>query len=600
MPNAIRGQYSAINSMMVTVASIVVTAAAGYVIDHGTGLGRFMQLMSVGLAIGLLSVYMFSRVPPEPPDPHQGSGREHLRGMRFALRDTNFLRFLLILGLTTFASSATSAFVPLFMKQEIGLSDGVVVLLSIGTHLGALLTSYLWGWTADRYGSKPVMQASLLLLLLPPLNWLILPAHSPASAPLAMVASFLLGIANLAWQISWNRYLYVNAIPETEKSAYMGLYYAWFGIVSGLGPLLAGQLLQRAQGMGGASPYTLLFGLSLLLLGVGAAVSRRLQVREATTFRQLASLFLHGNPVKALRFLIQFNLAGDEMTMIHATERLGEAHNLLTSQELIAALDDPAFNVRYEAIHAIGRLPAEPELTRALLGVMAAGETELGIAAARALGKLGDPQAIPALRHVLATAESHLLAANSGRSLALLGDSASIPALLERLAQERNPHLQGAYASALGRLQATAALEPLCHLLDAAEHATLRAELALSIARLVGDERYFLQQWRALQTNQDGVVGQALAGLAVQARRLGQVELAAWARKGSKAPTAEAALPDVLAMLAHVAAHAVGTMPAAVAAHCHTRLATQPTAELWALALHLLANSLGKNQQSRD
>ena len=496
IPNAIRGQYSALNSMTTTVSSIIVVAVAGYVIENGTGLGRFMQLMSVGLVIGLISVAVFSRVPPEQAAERHDTGREYLRGIGSAFRDVNYRRFLLILGLTTFASSASNSFIPLFMKREIGLTDGVVVLLSIGTHLGALLTSYLWGWTADRYGSKPVMQASLVLLLLPPINWLLLPAHSPASAPLAMVASFLLGVANLAWQISWTRYLYVNAIPEDNKAAYMGLYYAWFGIVSGLGPLLGGRFLQWAENAGMASPYSLLFGLSLLLLGAGAAVSRRLQVREATTFWQLANLFMHGNPVKALRFLIQFNWAGDELAMMHATERLGEAHNLLTSQELIAALGDPAFNVRYEAIHAIARLPAEPELTRALLEVMATGETELSIAAARALGKMGDPSAVPALRQTLATASSRMLAANSGRALGLLGDVESIPALLERLEQEANPHLQGAYASALGRLQATAALEPIWRVLDSTAEPTLRAELALALARMVGDERYFLQQWR--------------------------------------------------------------------------------------------------------
>ena len=33
-------------------------------------------------------------------------------------------------------------------------------------------------------------------------------------------------------------------------------------------------------------------------------------------------------------------------------------------------------------------------------------------------------------------------------------------------------------------------------MLDSTAEPTLRAELALALARMVGDERYFLQQWR--------------------------------------------------------------------------------------------------------
>ena len=165
------------------------------------------------------------------------------------------------------------------MKEQVGLGDGVVVLLSIGTYTGSLLTSYLWGWTADRYGSKPVMQFSLGLMVILPLAWFLMPRNSPASAPAAMVIAVVAGAATLGWQISWLRYLYVKATPRERKSSYMAVHSAWFGLASGLGPLLAGLILKLTGDVGAElavftiDPYTPLFALSFVLLVAGSLAS---------------------------------------------------------------------------------------------------------------------------------------------------------------------------------------------------------------------------------------------------------------------------------------------------------------------------------------
>ena len=54
------------------------------------------------------------------------------------------------------------------------------------TYAGALLTSYLWGWTADRYGSKPVMVYCVALLPLLPLGWLLMPRQVALSLYVAL------------------------------------------------------------------------------------------------------------------------------------------------------------------------------------------------------------------------------------------------------------------------------------------------------------------------------------------------------------------------------------------------------------------------------
>jgi MFS family permease len=530
VPDNIRGKYSAVNSMSTTVASIVVIIGAGYVIETMTGLQPFMILIGVGIVIGVLSVIAFTQVPAEDSSRRESARGGHLSGMSQALRSRNFVLFLVVLGLATLGGQSVISFMPLYMKEEVGLTDGIVVLLSIGTFIGALVTSFLWGWAADRYGSKPVMQLSLYFLLILPLAWVLMPQNSVASAPLAMAIAFIAGIATLAWQISWTRYLFVNAIPEENKPAYLAVFYAWFAIVSGLGPLLAGQIISASKNLGtqiwriSIDPYTPLFALSFVLILACAIIAVRLQTEGTTTFRHFAGMFLRGNPVKAMRLLVQYNLSGDEMTRGVATEQMGDAHSLISSNELVEALRDPSFSVRQEAIHSIGRMRADDELVDALIDVLEDPESELNISAARALGRIGSPRAIPGLRRTLFSGYRPL-EANSARALALLGDSQSTPHFQDKLEQETNPRLRLAYVSALGRLRAAGSMELLFDLLQLAQSEVSRGEIGLAIARIIGDEKYYLQHWRSLHAEFNTSTAQALLAFQKPAGRCGMVAL---------------------------------------------------------------------------
>ncbi|HMQ56873.1 MAG TPA: MFS transporter, partial [Anaerolineae bacterium] len=272
VPDAIRGKFIALNSMSTTVAGILATVGASYVIEAGNGLSRFMILMTVGISLGLISVWVYAQVPGGAKESFSTYTTSHVQGMKQSLSDGNFVRFLIALGLVTVGATAVIAFVPLFMTDRVGLSEGNVVLLSVGTYLGALISSYWWGWVADRYGSQPIMQFSTMVLVLLPLGWLSIPRHSPYSLPIAFFIAFVAGVGTLAWQISWVRYLYVNVMPPDNSSPYSAVYYAWFGFVSGLGPLLVGQLLSLSSRLEAEiwllqiDPYTPVFGLSIVLL----------------------------------------------------------------------------------------------------------------------------------------------------------------------------------------------------------------------------------------------------------------------------------------------------------------------------------------------
>ncbi|MFH1615281.1 MAG: MFS transporter [Planctomycetota bacterium] len=501
VPNNIRGKFSAINSIVSTIGIIFAVAIGGYVISHFTGLGRFVSLMAGGISVGMVSVLLYSHLPAGSPVHH--SQREHvgLTAVVKSLGDPNYRRFLVGMGLAIVALGAMFSFVPLFLKEQIGIQAGHVVWIDMGALIGSGLFCYLWGWACDRYGSKPVMITSLCLVILLPISWFLMPRNSPYSGYFALVVSFILGIANIGWVFSFSQYLFVTAVPVEKKAAYMSVFFSLTGLLAGAAPLFAGQLLEVCRPINAGfaffhfDPYTPLFAIGFGLLICAIYVISTLAPDGAISTPEFVGMIFQGNPIMGVSNIMRYSRAGDEADRIKVTERMGDAKTLLNLEELVEALEDPSFNVRHEAITAISKLPSHPKLVDALVMVLGGNQPDLSLTAASALGRLGDKSAIIALRETLLS-EYSLLQARSARALAMLGDTASIDFMMNKLMEEPDEGLKIAYASALGALHAGEALEGILSLLHTVEDKSSRNELALAVARIIGAEHYYVRLLR--------------------------------------------------------------------------------------------------------
>lgn len=518
IPDAIRGRYSAINDIVTRLVGIASITFAGVVLGLSTDINRFVILFAVGVASGSVSVWASTHIVggaaiPRPEKTARGLGRFAL-----VLKDRNFVVYLIAFCVVTLGSLPMYSFLPLYMTEQIGLSDSAAVWLQIGTLLGGMSMTYVLGWAMDRYGSKPVLVLGLVLKALLPIAWMLMPRETQWSLPIALGIAVIFGIGEVAWVNGALRLLFVGAVPAQYKSQYMAVYTAATGVVGGISWLVGGRLLDASAGIAGQlafiplDHFSPLFIIGLALTLVGIILFRRVRADSPMSIGEFAGMFMHGNPILAMGTVARYYRARDERELIAVTERMSHTKSPLTEAELLAALKDPRFNVRFEAIISISRMDPSPQLIDALCGILDGTELSLTVIAAWALGRLGDPSAIPALRRGLHS-EYRSIQAHCARALGTLGDKVSIPDLRERMLSAEDKGLRMACAAALGNLGADEAVPDLLEMLRTTENEGARMELALALARIVGREGHFIRLLRRLREDQGTAAYQAAEAL---------------------------------------------------------------------------------------
>jgi MFS family permease len=243
IPNAIRGKFAGLSQVLTTLASGLALGIAGWVVGHGTGLARFLWLIAAGCVLGLAGVVCMVKVPGGAPQPGPAANGVHGANMVRALRDRNFVAYLGGCGCVTVGTALFTSFLPLYVKDRLGVASGAVVMLDIMVMAGGALAGLLMGWATDRVGSRPVLMPAAALSMLVPVGWLLLSRPLPHAIAWCAALYFLNGLAAGGVAIASGRLLFNRVIPPEQSTAYTAIYYAWLGVTGGLAPLLAGSLL---------------------------------------------------------------------------------------------------------------------------------------------------------------------------------------------------------------------------------------------------------------------------------------------------------------------------------------------------------------------
>jgi len=267
--------------LLSTLFGFLAVSFAGYSIGRSTGLNGYMLLIAVGVIFGLIAAAAIAFVPGGAPQRGAGSVWPDLRATRATLNDRHFVRFLAGLGLMTLAVVPLNSFLALFARERLGLTQANVIFLQGAALVGGLISSYGWGWAADRSGGKRVMLAGAVAGSALPLLWLATPGGGPWTFSIALAVAFVTGACQPAWSIGSSRFLFMDVVPQGNTAQYMAAFYAWAGIAGATGAILAGRALQSLQGAlgqaatSGLDAYAVLFVASALMALGGLAVLRQ-------------------------------------------------------------------------------------------------------------------------------------------------------------------------------------------------------------------------------------------------------------------------------------------------------------------------------------
>lgn len=507
MPKQARGRINGITSLVLLPVALGGSVIIQLWLDSRVGIERFFPVFVIGVVFGLTSVLSLIGLRGGKPRPDTPRGFAAIKAMRTPLRDRNFWIYLYSSGTQYFVYTAINLFLVLFFRDRLGMSSGQLVLLVSLVPVGGALGAVVAGWFVDRYGTRAIrvtLQSWQVVLLL---SLLLIQPGIPFPELVAGVCFFLVGLPQASIGVG-NIYM-LNYVPPKHKENYMTMAYASDGIIGGGATFLVGFLLQWLDAsqvtlMGTVvDSYDVLFVLCAIVLVTSALAFAALKEEGATGVRAFFRNFGQGSAIRALISIPRYGALTSEERRQEITYGFGGTRSALVKEELIAALSDPSFDVRHEAIQSLGRLPPNRAVIEALEGILGYdGLAELQYAALTSLGRLRARQASPRVAAFLDN-PNILLRARAIRSLGDIGDETYLPRIRQVLNEDSEINCRLAAASALGKYRDRESVAGLVALYvqlaqddgDAADEPRSKVVL-LALAKILGLEESFSREWR--------------------------------------------------------------------------------------------------------
>ena len=197
------------------------------------------------VGIGVAAVFA-ARVPARLPESSDDGGDDaagpRLREYAAMFRDRRFATFVVVTILFSFAYNAVTAFLPLYLTREAGLSSNTASLL-FSALFAVSLVQLLTGEVSDRVGTLPVIAFTLGLASVGLGSIVVL---SGVGGPVALGAAVVcLGLGSHGYRPVRGAYL-MSAIPSSVAGGSLGAVRTLLMIAGASSPALVGIISETA------------------------------------------------------------------------------------------------------------------------------------------------------------------------------------------------------------------------------------------------------------------------------------------------------------------------------------------------------------------
>ncbi len=193
VPLSWRGTYFASRNIAMSVASILVTIAAGGLITATGSTYGYQLALGCAFIFGLTSTFFFSRLHEKPLQPLPASNTPifSLKLFRPLLENRQLMLFCFTAAVWNFGLNISGPFFGVYQAKHLMLSPAVIGLLSTVSSFAAVPAQKIMGPLADRLGPYRVQMMMGLLIPLLPLGWYFV--TNPAWAPWQISAINIIG-----------------------------------------------------------------------------------------------------------------------------------------------------------------------------------------------------------------------------------------------------------------------------------------------------------------------------------------------------------------------------------------------------------------------
>ncbi|MDP6130088.1 MAG: MFS transporter [Dehalococcoidia bacterium] len=215
-----------------------------------------------GILLGLLVWFVLRSVPTG--ESAAASMKSYLRAFRQLFRNGRVLLVLLFAGGYTGGHAVVLTFLPIYLREDAGVSSVVVGLYLSLANVGGIVSQPLLGYASDRLGRKAVLAPSLTILALSTLSLYLAPPGWIFALVVLVMGAFAFPLMSIHLAAVMD--LTEGGIQATAVSLVFGSAV----VVSGITPTLAGILADALS----VKATFLMAGGILLATALAAAVTR--------------------------------------------------------------------------------------------------------------------------------------------------------------------------------------------------------------------------------------------------------------------------------------------------------------------------------------
>lgn len=254
VPPRLRGRYFGFRNSAASLTNFLSVPLLGFAVSvwPGGAIEGYGVLLVLGVVNGLISLacqFWMVDVNPqisrfdEALHPDEQNTSSHPLKKLSIFKDLNFGKYLLYLGLWTFAMNLSAPFFNLYLLKNLGLDLSTVTIYTSLIFGANLVMLVFWGKLADRVGNRPLLMLVGVLIAVTPFLWLGAGADSVSvwvRLPLIHLVSGGFGaVLDLC-----NVNIQMKVAPLERPSQYFALAAAVTGVSGGLGSIVGGFLAQ--------------------------------------------------------------------------------------------------------------------------------------------------------------------------------------------------------------------------------------------------------------------------------------------------------------------------------------------------------------------